>query len=193
MIFAAVSVTVKAESIKKCPIETLIEAFIRVIGDASAEEKALFGPSSDLDPSMSSQSLDFQTFFGEAKYSEIPFLIGIDWQFLIEYPFSTFNHWIRPMRDLDDIEDFRRMRAIAVHNLILFLVVTEGPTPPYEVVAAAAITDALSRVPMKKWSADHWADAISARFDREAARKAGRLIPELDERLAGTSLASEDP
>jgi hypothetical protein len=115
-------------------------------------------------------------------------LNGINWQFIHEYPFAVLNEWLRFLRDPEDLERFRRMRQVAVHNVVLFLVVTEGELPPYEAIVAASLSDALKKIPLRRWNAEEWAQRINARFDREAAAACEARIPLLEAELGPAPL-----
>jgi hypothetical protein len=204
MTLSAVWVTVKAESIKHCQIEELIKGFVSVASGFSRDRKEILGPSSsELDANkvatLGSNYLDYQRFLGHVRKAELDFLNGINWEFVREYPFGPMNEWLRPMRDREDLARFRKMRSVAVHNLVLLIVGLDGRLPPFEVLAGAALSNAFGKVPMVKYTAEQWADKIGARFDRAAAAEYMEMIPGLEAAIgtspgAGVSpVVSQDP
>ncbi|KAH0794570.1 hypothetical protein GPJ56_001595 [Histomonas meleagridis] len=144
----------------------------------SEEQKEFFGSTCDIITPKEQNEEEFQRFKSIGIQAELDFLTTIKWEFITETPFKWFNEWHllmrNPIRPNDPtLRDFRAMRDIAVHNLILFLVVSDDiESLPLDIVSVAVFQDALMKRQIKQYSPDKdseffWMKRIKIEMDFE--------------------------
>lgn len=155
--FSAFFLACKSEGIIY-KINQAIELYFKVAKRAlTAEQRALFGNNYSNIPE-GTQNRHFYKFISDAKATELYLCTYIDWQFIVEHPFSLMNHWFREIRprvnsDPKAVEDFRKTRSMSVHIFCVLLVGNMKLMLDHDLVRIS-LNVALERFPIKSLSSD---------------------------------------